>query len=352
MSHDHFMPLAGMYFYQTGKTTWIPANAADLTQKLQGPCPPEFRTVLGIVGNYDETNPTHYSGPFYIDFDAADIDEAAENFKVFLENLRGLGVDLNACRFFASGGKGFHVEVPQAVFMSAIPDGGVIDLPYVFREVAHTLYVTTLDLRVYTARKGRMWRTPNRVRENGCYKVPLTVEEALNITAASYARLVAHPRNFPPLASAKYCPALAHIYSKAQDKVMKAQVTKRNSSRTMKLLEERCRAVGAALPPSLLALGSGRIKPRAGIGFNQIAIQLCTAAHALGTNEDELVALCAGLIANHEGDSNRYGTPSRRNAALRAMFRYTSENPCYEFSVGGVRSVMPSSASLNDLRGL
>jgi len=44
--------------------------------------------------------------------------------------------------------------------------------------MAYKLYVDTLDLRVYSAKRGRMWRTPNVQRENGKYKVPISLGEA------------------------------------------------------------------------------------------------------------------------------------------------------------------------------
>lgn len=353
-SLDPFIILEGIYFKQTGPTHWLEIEAGALAQMLQSSEPPEFRTVLGIVGAYDDTTPTHYRGPLHFDFDSSDITEACDQFRGFLGKLQGLGVDLEACRLFASGSKGFHIEIPQALFMARVPAEGVVNLPAIYKEIAHALFVDTLDLRIYSCRKGRMWRVPNRRRENGNFKVPLTVPEALVVTAETYAALVSAPRPFPPLAAPKLCSALALAYCTAKDKVTAsaAQRAKRNPSKTAELLQARCKAVGATLPPSLLALGAGLIKPREGAGFNQIAIQLSTAAHALGVAEDAFLALCAGLIRDHEGDGARYGTAAKRKAALRETYRYTEGNPCYAFSVGGVRSIFPESASLNDLRGL
>ncbi|MGB4672471.1 MAG: hypothetical protein WBH99_00810 [Azovibrio sp.] len=353
-SFDPFIPLSGNYFKQTGPTHWLEVEAGALTGQLQSSEPPECRTVLGIVGAYDDTTPTHYSGPAYFDLDSPDIAEVCEQFRGLLGKLQALSVDLEACRLFASGSKGFHIEIPQALFMARVPAEGVVNLPAIYKEVAHGLFVDTLDLRVYSCRKGRMWRVPNRRRENGNFKVPLTVPEALGVTAETYAALVSAPRPFPPLAAPELCSGLALMYCTAKDKVTAsaAKRAKRNPSKTAELLQVRCKAVGAALPPSLLALGAGLIKPRESAGFNQICIQLCTAAHALGLAEDALLTLCAGLIQNHAGDGARYGTAAKRQAALREMFRYTDGNPCYEFSVGGVRSIFPESASLNDMRGL
>ena len=45
-------------------------------------------------------------------------------------------------------------------------------------DIAYELYVDTLDLRVYSGRKGRMWQTPNVKRESGKYNVGANCGEA------------------------------------------------------------------------------------------------------------------------------------------------------------------------------
>ncbi len=60
-------------------------------------------------------------------------------------------------------------------------------MPLIFREVAYKLFVDTLDMRVYSARRGRMWRAPGVQRENGKFKVPLTKDEAFNMRVKDYA---------------------------------------------------------------------------------------------------------------------------------------------------------------------
>jgi hypothetical protein len=172
----------------------------------------------------------------------------------------------------------------MACFMQQAPEAGIKGLPAIYKEVAWQAFATdSTDFRVYSQGRGRMWRVPNRQRENGKFKVPLTVDEAFTMTPKSYAALVSAPRPFRALAAPKLCPSLALLYTQACDKVVKARgiKRKRNPSKTSELLQARCKAVGAALPPSILALGAGLMKPREGAGFNQIAIQLCTTAHAL-----------------------------------------------------------------------
>jgi hypothetical protein len=85
-SFDPNMPLeaACAYFFTTGKTTWQQTGAETLAQMLQSSNPPEFKSVLGIMGVYDEDKPRdeiNYLGSLYLDLDG-DIDEAIKDFQL------------------------------------------------------------------------------------------------------------------------------------------------------------------------------------------------------------------------------------------------------------------------------
>ena len=243
-SLDPQIPLNGTYFYCTGKTTWRTATAQRLMVMLAND-PPEFRTVLGIIADINGEMPKEgwpVLGPMFFDFDATDdIDESIEGFQHFLANLQGLPLDLRMCRLFASGVKGMHIEIPMECFMSKIPVHGILGLHHVYREVAYSLYVDTLDLSVFSGGKGRQWRVPNRQRAGGTYKVPLTVQEALTLTAESYAELVSEPRAFPVLVKPELCLELAQAYALARDKVMvKANRQRKvtDTAKTMKVVND------------------------------------------------------------------------------------------------------------------
>lgn len=338
----------GDFFYQRhGEGAWYAVTRDELLNKLAGNNPPAFRTVAGITQSDENGKPTHLSGPFYADFDG-DLGDCCDAFKKFLGKLQALGVTLDQCRLAATGGRGMHVEIPAACFMGKVPPGGVPDLHRVYREMAHSLFVETLDLRVYSVK--RMWRTFHVQRPNGLFKVPLTVAEALSITADNYAELCSAPRPFQSLEPAVLCGALGLIYTKARDKASSPR-NKAKATKGAALLQARCKAVGAPLPPSLLSLCSGVIPAREGVGFNLIALQLCTTAHAMNMDEDALVSLAGPLIQKHESDGIRYNSPRRREQELRRMFSYTEDAP-YDLSIGGIRSILPKSARANDLRGL
>jgi hypothetical protein len=77
-----------------------------------------------------------------------------------------------------------------------------------------------------------------------------------------------------------------------------------------------------------------------GVGFNKIAIQLAIYAREAKLTEDQLVAHCQGLVANHESDSYRYNTAYKREAELRRMFNYLEENTGYDYAIGPIQAML------------
>ena len=101
-------------------------------------------------------------------------------------------------------------------------------------------------------------------------------------------------------------------------------------------------------PDSVKRLMSGEgVLP--GVGFNKLAMQLAITANALGKTEEQLVEACEGLVQNHSSDSSRYNSPRKRKEELRRMHAYTHDNPLYEFSAGGIKSMCAAGVSTPDL---
>ena len=351
MNLDPYMPLRGSYFHNTGKTPWNPITSDGLAALLASDHPPEFRTVLGIVGDNCAECPEEgwpVLGPMYFDLDSADLAESIHGFKTLLGKLQDTGLDLTMCRLFASGVKGFHIEIPMECFMPSIPVDGIVGLHMIYKEMAFALWVDAIDGVVYSGRSGRMWRVPNRQRSSGTYKVPLTVDEALGMDADRYAELVSAPRPFPPLVAPELCAGLAAIYECATDKATRKVKASSKVSAGDSALKSR---FGSRFPPILVALGQGRFPVREGRGWNQIVIQLAAVAHALGIDEDATVSAFEGLISAHVSDG-RYGSPRKREDELRRMYAYVGSSAAYSFSVGGIRSILPQGLRFNDFRGL
>ena len=307
-----------------------------------------------------------YTGPFYADWDAEDIEDSIRGFKLFLVKLQeDYKFDLQSALLFATGGRGFHLEIPAKAFIAKPPPGGVQQLPLVYREMALDLATDALDLQVYSSRRGRMWRVPNIERSNGKYKVPISVDEALNMTPELYEALTAAPRFYAGDPAASSMPWLfsqdGTVVAPAQPEVTldlqslfaeKREQVDTTIKKQAKVKDERQQLAkfGGQAPASLQALMNGE-HLRSDIGFNTIALQLAIAGAALGLDEKTFMGLCEGFVKNHSGDGSRYNSPRRRHDALRDRFGYVSESPVYVFTMAGLRSICEPGFTPADLFG-
>lgn len=349
MSSNQFF----MYWQQAGgEESWQPALAEHRTQVIATK-QPRYTTVLDVSAAIDDTftreqiDQLKYVGDMYWDFDGADIAEVTEKFQQFLGKLSELDLDLDMVRLYATGGRGYHVLMPCEIFMTKPSKQGVARLPLIYREIAHELYVDTIDLSVYSARRGRMFRTPNVRRENNLFKVAITVDEALAMTPESYKVLCSAPREASELKAPVLNNKLAVMYASAEKKIEAAGKRKKDGKKDLALLEK----FKGGFPPSLVAVMQGE-GTAANLGFHKIALQIAITANALGKKEDEVLAACEGLVEKHESDGKRYGTPAKRRLEIQRLLRYTEGNPCYEYSRDAVRSVVPKDKPSPDLDGL
>lgn len=340
------------FFYQRkgGEDKWE-LELADKRQEITDKVAPAFVSVLDLthVPDDNDWSKVRYRGPMYFDFDAdGDLDRACEQFQAFLGKLDAdLSFDLMQAKFFASGGKGFHVEIPQECFLPKVPPAGITWLPYIYRAVAETLVLDTMDLRVYTGKRGRMWRTPGVQRESGTYKVPLTIEESMAMTPDLYRELIASPRTVDPPAPASCNSALAMRFNAAREKVQanmrgkKKRVEKANA-----FLDPWKKA--KKHPPTIEGIMSGEIVAD-GVGFQALSMQIAIYATSVDMPLEEMIERCRGLCENHVSDSHRYNSPTKRREELARMYRYMAENSLYEFDVGPIARLVKPGVSINDL---
>jgi hypothetical protein len=345
--------MSSYFFYQQtgGEDAWVVA-LSEHREKIQAEKSPAFVTVLDVhsvpdaTWDRDQYASMKYSGGFFADWDAEKLEDAIPEFHKFIANLGDHGVNLKSLRLYATGGRGFHLEIPPQVFMAKVPKTGVTALPYVYREMAMEMVVDTLDLRVYTGRRGRMWRTCGVKRSNGAYKVPLTLAEALEITPESYLALCSEPRQEPERELPELSTYLSAMFIKFQEKTDTALKRRAKASGDVELLAK----FNGEFPPTIEKIMRGEgLMP--GVGFQKLSMQLAIAANALGKSADQLVEASQGLCKNHSGDSSRYGSPRKRKEELRRMWEYTHDNPCYEYSKGGIRSLVAPGEITADLDG-
>lgn len=340
------------FFTQATPTSKWDIHLASERERIIRENKPELVTVLDCDADFsrdmslEEVHSVKYQGPAYFDFDGADEDFSIviSQYQKFLNKLVERNVDLNMVRLFASGGRGFHVEIPLTMLAGKVPPTGIQGLPHILKEVAHQLYVDTLDLRVYSAKKGRMWRCPNVLRANKKYKVPITAEEAMVMTPELYEQVCSSPRSLPNLEPAVFNPQLGLLYSQAKDRIEAAA----KKVKARKKTSDEAQRFKGEWPATVKALMAGTaIKD--GVGWNRIAMQLAMTADALGKTEEQLLTDAAPLIETYQGDSDRYGTQRKRRLHLQEMFRYLAGNITYTFNVGGLIALCNKDQDISDL---
>ena len=342
-----------MYFFwqqHGGEERWKVALATDREQVIREQNP-AFVTVLNVSHAEPETLPLdeilalHYEAPygFFMDFDSSEIEESIQAARLMVVKLRdAYEFDPAQARYFYSGSKGIHIEIPITAFLKDVPNKGVQNLPLIFKEMAQKLFVDCLDLRVYSSKRTRQWRCPNVRRDNGKYKVQVSWHELEIATPEDYQRVTSDPRPTWPVA-ASYNRGLAALFMSCKDAA--AAAVKKKRARKVETKVDHFR--GEWPDTARLILAGEGLKPE--VGWNQIAMQVAAMGLAIGKSEEQILEDAAELIATHAGDSDRYGTERKRERELRNQIRYQDGNPGFEFSIGGVRSLLQRGIASGDL---
>lgn len=330
--------------------TWNLAMSSE-REKIVKEVKPAFTTVLDLTSVPSDSDWTkvRYKGPLYFDFDAdGDLELACTQLQVFLGKLDSdMGFDVRQAYIYASGSKGFHVEIPELCFMPKATTTGTAWLPYIYRKIAEDLYVDTLDLRVYTGKRGRMWRTPNVQRENGMFKVAITLDEAMAMTPELYAELIVSPRDLPPPAPPHMNPKLALAFTVGKEKIAShMRGKKRRQEKANAFLDPWKKS--KQHPPTIERIMQGEgLSSEA--GFQSIAMQLAIYATSVGMSHDEFLERSKGLCESHVSDSRRYNSFTKRQSELTRMFEYMGDNTLYDFEIGPIVRLLPPGSSAPDL---
>jgi len=314
---------------------WTPIQADQPLDSIR----PTFVTALAVDTLFAKDTPKEaalrakYQGPMYFDLDAEDIADAIAGAKDLWSKLKSYDLTADDVQIYLSGKKGLHFIVPERCFVEKPqPTMGLVAI---YKEMAFALAVDTLDFRVYTAKRGRQFRTCYNQRENGNYKVPITAQELDDLTAESYTKLCKAPRTLPAV-NPQWRGKFALLYDQAFQKTSKLKP---------KVLKPVPKSVLQQQLPIFKKLASGELQTEG--GFNVIAMQLCLYAREMGWAEDQLVSSCAGLINNHHSDGIRYNSPRKRERELRRMFWYLEDNPSFEYSVQGIKACLAPEVSKN-----
>ena len=343
-------PFYFLYQRDSKESRWDIATAEN-RESIVATLRPAFSTALDLSAIPDDGDwsKVRYRGAYYVDFDDEDdVENAATQLKVFLGKMDDeLGFDVTQASFFATGSKGFHVEIPQACFIARPPATGTPWLPYIYRGMSESLMVDTLDLKVYTGKRGRMWRTPNVVRENGCYKVPLTLDEVFGMTGDLYRAIIKEPRELMVPTPASLNAKFAMLFDRAKDKITtQMRGKKKRLDKANEILDPWKKA--KKHPPTLERIMNGDgLAP--GVGFQNIAMQLAIYATSVGMPLPEFLDRCKGVCEKHVSDSRRYNTVQKRRDELTRMYEYMENDSLYDFDVGPVARLLAPGTSVADL---
>lgn len=201
-----------MYYYALRSESkknrkWVKLSEEEVTPESL----PAYQTVLKIDKDVDTleeagkdvNNTVKYLGPMYFDLDCKDdIDAVLESSRTLIRQIQAeLDIDARFIRCWLSGGKGVHITLSEKLFGITRP---VKHLPIIYKQIARRLHVNYLDMGVYSEGKGRMWRNPGHKRENGAYKVPVTVEQLMIMNSVDYGVYTQHEiPEFPEPASSQ-----------------------------------------------------------------------------------------------------------------------------------------------------
>jgi hypothetical protein len=318
-------------FYQPkgGNEEWVPIQAHVNLDTVR----PTFVTVLAVDTlitkdtSKEDSRKAKYVGPMYFDIDSEDIQEAIDSGNELVSKLLEYELTEQDIQIFLSGKKGLHVIIPEVCFQEKpVPMQGLVQM---YKEIALRFAVDALDFRVYTAGRGRQFRTCYNVRENGNYKVPVSLGELRGLTPEGYAELCKQPRS-TPLYAPQWRAKFALVFDEAAQKVGKLKPRKAKPV-TPTILKEGL--------STFKKLATGAVK--SAVGFNILAMQLALYARECRWAEDDFVAACSGVIDNHESDGSRYNSAKKRETELRRMFWYVEDNANLDFSLSPLRSCLP-----------
>jgi len=339
-----------MYHYyqiEGGEEPWKPVQAEYLQRILEDK-KPMFVTVLATDKLVSRETPRddrlalRYLGPLYFDFDSTDLEESLSGLRGLLDKLGSMQFNWDWAKIYATGSKGFHVEIPMECFIPKVDRRGYAYLPLIYKAMALKLAEDCMDFRVYSIGMGRMWRQPGVQRPNGKYKVRIDPAQLAELTAERTQELTSQPEGYSGGATPDFCIDLGILFDRCQQEI----TDRLKGQKRRKPVES---AVFTRPMPSMRFLMEGRgIKP--GVGFNQLAMQIAIYAREAGIDEDDLVKRCGGLFEVHQSNGTRYNTVAKREEEVRRMCRVVADDPCYEYVPAAVRALLTHEAP--DLEGV
>jgi hypothetical protein len=134
--------------------------------------------------------------------------------------------------FWCSGGKGFHARIPAKCLGS---QAGDVYLPLIYKQMVVqwgvSLELPSIDTGIYCMKRGNMFRCENVKRDNGRYKVPITLDELQSLDIEALLELSENPREIEPVEEEEVdtvCEDLSTLYQVCKAAVHKEIAEQKN----------------------------------------------------------------------------------------------------------------------------
>jgi Protein of unknown function (DUF3987) len=235
------------------------------------------------------------------------------------------GIDPYCMGFWCSGGKGFHTTIPAECFNSQ--DGDPF-LPLIYKKMvcqwAASLELPTIDTSMYCKDRGKMFRIENIKRDNGRFKVPLTLNELQSLSIDELLKLSENPREVEPVDADAACEDLAALYQECRSAVHKEiEDQKRQPSIDPKIMS---RLQGKIAPCVLYII---RDCPKTNTSFNTIIMNLCKYFRDTGHDLNSTLSIVEKFLQSYPY-STSYTTYNERLKHFKEQWAYhqgRTDNP-------------------------
>lgn len=289
-------------YYQTESNqtdTWkvVPDKDAEKIRAEQA----THMTALAVsLPHYEGVNyaEAKYRGDFAMDIDCAgNLPAAIASANALLDYLQPR-CNLDDLRLFISGGKGFHIFIPWVMLWGDVRSKA--HLPRVYKSLAVNLAseagIVGIDLQLYAAGRGHTLRVENKLRPDGKYKVPVSVEEVRGMTPEQYAELSARPRFDFPYSAPNTIVAGIHALA------IQAEKMGAETSQVVSIPVEYLKDFHDKRYPTCIQKLISNEDVDASKNFNQIALQVAHFIRSVSLTADGQRDLISQMAVNLSGD--------------------------------------------------
>jgi hypothetical protein len=286
-----------------------------------------FFTWASLSQPYDDNgNEPQRWGDFPLDFDDGDNPEAA------LDDLKALclihlpetyDIDPYAIRFYASGSKGFHAILPAPLF--GAEDGHPL-LPLIYKQMARQWVrdfdLKTLDLSLYSMKRGKMFRVANVKRSNGRYKVPVTLEELQGLSIDELLKFTHGKRevDHPDGPNLDRSAPLHELFLKYSD-----DESLKTHQQHAPLADDVLEKIKTEIPPCLNYIIKNRPPKTDDCNFNQMTMLLINYFQTVGYKKSDAWRQMRDFIHGYQ-DSESYNTVDKRIEHFNDQWEYHHNN--------------------------